>query len=311
MNAKASSLSFNKKDIISIDDLSKTEILHILTLAQQLKKQPSPSVLSGKIMASCFFEPSTRTRISFETAMLRLGGNVTGFATGDTSSAKKGESLQDTIKIMGQYADIIVIRHPLEGSARVASEATDIPIINGGDGANQHPTQTLLDLMTIRECQHKLQGLNIALAGDLKYGRTVHSLALASALFNIRLYFISPPALEMPDWICKILRSKRVKFSFHNSIEEVIPKADILYMTRLQKERFSDSLEFERTVSSYILKNSMLKNAKKNLRILHPLPRIDEIKNEMDETPYAYYFQQAQNGLYIRQALLGLVLGKL
>lgn len=300
---------FKSRSLISITDLSKEEILHILKRAEAFKKKTPVNLLQGTILASCFYEPSTRTRLSFETAALRLGANVIGFSDSTSTSAKKGESLQDAMKIIGKYADVIVLRHPQEGAARCASEATNRPIINAGDGANQHPTQTLLDLFTIKECQRKLNGIKIAIVGDLKYGRTVHSLALACGFFDMRLYLISPDQLTLPDAICQQMRKKGVKFSFHQSIEEVIDKVDILYMTRIQKERF-DPETYERVKDLYILKESMLEAAKKNLRILHPLPRVNEIHSEVDKTPHAYYFEQAENGLYVRQALLSLVLDK-
>ncbi|HSW86404.1 MAG TPA: aspartate carbamoyltransferase [Rhabdochlamydiaceae bacterium] len=300
---------FKHKGILSIFDLSEDEIEMILERAEEMKKEPSKDLLQGCILASCFFEPSTRTRLSFESAMLRLGGSVIGFSDSESTSSKKGESLQDSIKVIGQYADIIAIRHPREGAARLAQESTDIPVVNAGDGANQHPTQTLVDLFTIKECQGTLHSLHIAMVGDLKYGRTPHSLALACALFDARLYFISPEQLTVPDYILHELRKKGVKFSFHHSIEEVIPKIDILYMTRIQKERFEEG-EYERIKDQFVLKEPMLKNAKQNLKIFHPLPRINEIETAVDETPYAYYFQQAANGIYVRQAVLALLLNK-
>jgi len=303
--------TFKGRDIISISELTKPEILHILKIAGELKQKPQPKLLDGKIMASCFFEPSTRTRLSFETAMERLGGKVMGFADPGVTSAKKGESLYDAMKIIGQYADVIAMRHPIEGAARRASEATDKPILNGGDGANQHPTQTLLDLFTIKECQKKLEGLDIAIAGDLKFGRTTHSLAQALQHFNVRLYFVAPDSLQMPDYICNELKKKKVKFSLHHKIEDIINKVDILYMTRIQGERFPDPMEYERVKNVFILRAKMLAKAKANLRVMHPLPRVNEIATDVDTTKHAYYFEQAENGLYVRQALLGLVLGKL
>ncbi len=303
--------TFLNRDIISINELSKTDILHILKHAGELKKKPQPNLLTGKIMASCFFEPSTRTRLSFETAMERLGGKVMGFADGQVTSAKKGETTWDAMKIIGQYADVIAMRHPLEGSARRAAESTDKPVLNGGDGTNQHPTQTLLDLFTIRECQKKLAGLNIALVGDLKYGRTTHSLAQALAKFNARIYFVAPEVLQMPNYICEELKKEKIKFSFHDKIENVIDKVDILYMTRIQAERFADPTDYDRVKNIFVLTADMLKKVKPNMRIMHPLPRVNEIATEVDKTKHAYYFEQAENGLYTRQALLGLVLGKL
>jgi aspartate carbamoyltransferase catalytic subunit len=300
-----------KKDVISINDFSREDMLDILAVAENLKRNPQPSLLEGYVLGSCFFEPSTRTRLSFETAMSKLGGKVIGFADPNITSTKKGETLYDSIKIIGQYADVIAMRHPLEGAARRAAEATNKPILNGGDGANQHPTQTLLDLFTIRECQGKLDGLNVALVGDLKYGRTVHSLAQALSHFNARLFFVSPGSLEMPQYIYDEMRRKNITFSVHASFEEIINDVDIFYLTRIQQERFPDKMEYERIKNVYVLDASMLENAKPNLRVLHPLPRITELSEDVDNTPFAYYFQQAENGLYVRQALLGLVLGKL
>lgn len=302
---------FLGRDIISINELSKTDIMHILKHAGELKKKPQPKLLQNKIMASCFFEPSTRTRLSFETAMERLGGQVMGFADAKVSSAKKGETTWDAMKIIGQYADVIAMRHPLEGSARRAAESTDKPVLNGGDGTNQHPTQTLLDLFTIKECQKKLTGLSVALVGDLKYGRTTHSLAQALGKFGARLYFVAPDMLQMPDYICNELKKQKIKFSFHNKIENIINKVDILYMTRIQAERFADPLDYDMVKDVFILTTDMLEKAKPSMNIMHPLPRVNEIDINVDDTKHAYYFEQAENGLYARQALLGLVLGKL
>ncbi len=262
-------------------------------------------------MGSCFFEPSTRTRLSFETAMQRLGGRVVGFADAGVTSTKKGETVYDTTKMMSHYADVIVIRHYLEGAARRAAEATEKPVINCGDGANQHPTQTLLDLYTIQECQKKLTGLKIAMVGDLKYGRTVHSLAHALTHFDARLYFVAPEPLAMPAAICASLREAGIKFSCHEKIEDIIDEVDIVYMTRIQAERFPDPLEYEQLKDLYILHPRHLEKTKKNLKILHPLPRVNEIHTSIDTMTQAYYFEQAKNALYVRQALLGLVLGKI
>jgi aspartate carbamoyltransferase catalytic subunit len=291
-----------KRNLLSIQDLTREEILHLLSTAKELSERPEPNLLSGKLLGSCFFEPSTRTRISFEAAMHRLGGQVVGFADAGVSATAKGETLHDSMRIMGQYVDAIVVRHPLEGSAKVAAEATDVPVINAGDGANQHPTQTLLDLYAIQECQGRLDDLQIAMVGDLRYGRTVHSLAKACCHFNSRLYFVSPPRLEMPDPLCDELRQQGLRFSFHEDLEEVIDKVDILYMTRIQKERFKH--EGER--GPYDLP---LDRAKESMRILHPLPRCEELPVEVDDTPFAYYFEQAAGGLLVRQALLSFLLG--
>lgn len=303
--------SFSGKDIISINQLTKDGILHILKHARMLKQSPNKELLKGHVMASCFFEPSTRTRLSFETAMERLGGQVMGFADAGVTSAKKKESLYDSMKIIGQYADVIAMRHPLEGAARRAAEATDRPILNGGDGANQHPTQTLLDLFTILETQGTLENLHIAMVGDLKYGRTVHSLAQALKHFGTRLYFVAPESLKMPNYITKELETNGIVVTEHEHIEDVINTVDILYMTRIQAERFADQMEYEKIKNVYVLTADMLQGVKPNLRIMHPLPRVNEIHTNVDTTPHAYYFEQAENGLYVRQALLGLVLGKL
>ena len=296
------------RDLVSIEDLSKEEIELILKTAKDLHDHPRPDLLKGSLLANCFFEPSTRTRLSFEAAMLRLGGSVMGFSEASTTSNKKGESLTDTIRVVGSFADLVVLRHPLDGSARAAAVATDKPLINAGDGSNQHPTQTLLDLYTIRECQGKIEDLHIALAGDLKYSRTIHSLASALSHYPVRLYFIAPEGLSLPESISQELRRHGIKFSFHADLEEILPKVDIFYMTRLQKERFPDA---ERFANSCILKKSMLSHVKKNLKILHPLPRINEIETGVDEHPSAYYFEQAKNGVTVRMALLALLLGKL
>jgi aspartate carbamoyltransferase catalytic subunit len=298
-----------QRSLISISDLTKDEILLILKRAEEMKKKIPRELLKHKILASCFFEPSTRTRLSFEAAMIRLGGSVVGFDEAGLSSAKKGESLQDSMKVIGEYADLIVLRHPSEGAARAASEATTKPVINAGDGANQHPTQTLLDLFTIKECQKKLKGLNLAFVGDLKFGRTVHSLSVACTHFDMRLFFVSPEQLMLPDEISRFLKKQGIKFSFHRNMEEVLGKVDILYMTRLQKERLDPSI-YEKCKDTYILKEKMMKQAKKNLKILHPLPRVNEIELTIDKTPFAYYFQQSENGLYVRMALLSLILGE-
>lgn len=297
------------RDLVSITDLSKSEIEKILSTAVEFQNEPKPELLKGKILASCFFEPSTRTRLSFEAAMHRLGGSVIGFAEANVTSAKKSESLIDTMRVIGSYADIVVIRHPLEGSARLAADAIDKPVINAGDGANQHPTQTLIDLFTIRECQGKIEELHIALAGDLKYGRTVHSLCLALIHYPVRLYFIAPEGLALPEAITHELKKKGVKFSFHKTFDEVLPKVDILYMQRIQKERFPDA-GFD-ILNTCLLKKKHLEKVKPNFKILHALPRVDEIEESIDATSHAFYFQQAAFGVPIRMALLALLLGKL
>ncbi len=299
-----------QRHVISIADLTRHDLETVIATAQQLKREPRTDLLKDKVVASCFFEASTRTRLSFETAVQRLGGTVIGFDDGgNTSQAKKGETMADSVRIITSYVDAFVMRHPKDGAARLASENSSVPVINGGDGSNQHPSQTLLDLFTIHETQGKLDGLTLAFVGDLKYGRTVHSLAQALALFNCKFYFIAPEALAMPDYICEQLDAHGIEYQLAASIEEVVPELDILYMTRVQKERF-DETEFQHLKSKYKLDASMLEGAKPNLKVLHPLPRIDEIATDVDATPHAYYFQQAQNGVFARQALLALVLNE-
>lgn len=296
------------QDIISIKDLSLEQIQLILSTAAVIKNKRPTDLLKNKLVANCFFEPSTRTRLSFETATLRLSGNVIGFTSDEATSIKKGETLQDSMRIISDYADLIVIRHPYEGAARLAADVSNKPVINAGDGANQHPTQTLVDLFTIQECQQSLNGLSIALVGDLKYGRTIHSFAQACMLFDIRLFLVAPPSLAMPEETCDALKNAGVRFSFHQSLEEVIPKIDILYMTRIQQERFHQANSSYD--AAYVLTRSMLDKAKSNLKVLHPLPRINEIDASIDNMPQAYYFQQAANGVYVRQAILSLLLNE-
>lgn len=299
----------SKKDIISIRDLSLIEVNNILKLAKNFKKKTPKKNLTEKIIAHCFFEPSTRTRLSFETATLRLGGQVIGFSDSESTSIKKGEDLQDTIETISCYADLIVIRHPFEGAARLAAEISDKPVINAGDGANQHPTQALADLFTLQEAQGSLEGLSIGLVGDLKYGRTVHSLVQLCALFNMRLFLVSPALLSLPKVICDELKHKGIRFSFHVNLDDVISKIDILYMTRLQQERFTQS-ERQLFENQAILTLDKLKKVKTNLSILHPLPRGREMDKAIDETTYALYFKQVVNAVYIRQAILTLLLDK-
>lgn len=299
-----------QKHIISISDLSRADLELVVETASRLKAEPRHDLLRNKLVASCFFEASTRTRLSFETAVQRLGGAVIGFDdAGNTSLAKKGETLADSVRVITSYTDAFVIRHPQEGAARLAAEFSLVPVINAGDGSNQHPTQTLLDLFSIYETQGTLDGLKVAFVGDLKYGRTVHSLAQALSLFGARFYFISPEALAMPDYICEELEERGIAFSVHDSLEEVMPELDILYMTRVQKERFEET-EYKHIAAKFVLEEEQLASAKPNLKILHPLPRIDEIDIAVDATAHAYYFQQAGNGVYARQALLALVLNE-
>jgi len=294
----------NNNSLVSIFDYSKEEIMEVLKLASEFEKNPNQDLLKGQVVASLFFEPSTRTRLSFETAIQRLGGKIVGFSDAASSSVKKGESLKDTIMMVDNYCDLIVMRHPIEGSARYASEVAKIPVINAGDGANQHPTQTMLDLYTIYQTQGTLENLNITLVGDLKYGRTVHSLVMAMSMFNPTFHFIAPKELEMPKGYKLFLDEKGIKYEEHTELEGVIDDADILYMTRVQRERFADPVEYEKVKDVYILNNAMLDNTKDNLRILHPLPRVNEIAVDVDENPKAYYFQQALNGVFARQAII-------
>ena len=299
-----------KKHIISINDLTEEELELLLTTTAGLKKKSQPDLLKQKIITSCFFEASTRTRLSFETAIHRLGASVVGFSDSSyTSLSQKGETLSDTISVISTYADAIIIRHPKEGSARLAAEfSCGVPIINAGDGANQHPTQTLIDLFTIWETQNRLNDLSIEMIGDMKYGRTVHSLTQALAKFSGNsFFFIAPKALSMPSYILDMLDAQGIYWSQADSIEEVVPKIDILYMTRVQKERLDPS-EYANVKAQVLLHAAILDNARSNLKILHPLPRLEEISTDVDKTPYACYFQQAGNGVYARQALLALVL---
>lgn len=301
--------SLYQRDIISINELSLEQIQLILDTAHHIKQKTKIPNIQDKIIAHCFFEPSTRTRLSFEAAALKLGGKVIGFSSDEALSTKKGETLSDTMKVVSDYSDLIVIRHAREGAARLAAEVSDKPVINAGDGANQHPSQALVDLFTMQESQNKLNGLNIALVGDLKYGRTIHSLTQACMFFDVRLYLVAPEGLTLPESICDNLKKRGLRFSFHQSLEEVIPKIDILYLTRIQKERL-DEAEYQLVKNKYILKPDLLKNAKSNLKILHPLPRVDEIDIGVDKTPYAHYFTQAANGVFVRQALLTLLLNE-
>ena len=301
-----------QKHIISINDLSREDLELVLATAAKLKANPQPELLKHKVIASCFFEASTRTRLSFETSMHRLGASVVGFSdSANTSLGKKGETLADTISVISTYVDAIVMRHPQEGAARLATEFSGgVPVLNAGDGANQHPTQTLLDLFTIQETQGRLENLNVAMVGDLKYGRTVHSLLMAMRHFNPTFHFIAPDELRMPEEYKIYCREHNIKYVEHTDFtEEIIADADILYMTRVQRERFTDLMEYERVKNVYILRNKMLEHTRPNLRILHPLPRVNEIAYDVDDNPKAYYFQQAQNGLYAREAILCDVLG--
>lgn len=303
-------LKFEGRDIISIKDFSREEINYILGIASEMEHlaKKGSDMLQGKILATLFFEPSTRTRLSFETAIYKLGGKTIGFAEPSVSSVKKGESLADTIRVVENYCDVIVLRHPLEGAARFAAEYARIPVINAGSGAEEHPTQALLDLYTIKKETGCIDGLKVALIGDLRFGRTVHSLAYALSLYNVKLFLVSPPLLRMRREILEDIRD-RVKVFEANNVEEVIPEIDVLYVTRIQRERFPDPAEYEKVRGSYRIDLNTLKNAKESLIIMHPLPRVDEVSPEVDTTPFAKYFKQVWNGVVVRMALLSLVLG--
>ena len=294
-----------KKDLISITDFTKDEYLKIMKLAADFEANPNQELLKGKVIASLFFEPSTRTRLSFETAISRLGGRIIGFADPDSSSATKGETLHDTIKMVSNYADLIVMRHPLEGAARYAAEISPVPVINAGDGSNQHPTQTLLDMYSILKTQKRLDNLNIFMVGDLKYGRTVHSLLMAMSEFENPVFnIIAPQILEMPEEYKLFLRDKGIKYYEHKEFTDIVSAADIIYMTRVQKERFSDPIEYEQVKNVYILRNSMLEKTKPTVKVLHPLPRVNEIHTDVDTNEKAYYFEQARNGVFTREAII-------
>lgn len=298
------------KSLVSIDDISCDEIMSLLEDARYFEEHPNQKILDGRVVATLFFEPSTRTRLSFETAVNRLGGRVIGFSDAKSTSTSKGESLKDTIKMVSNYVDLIVMRHFLEGAARYATEVTDTPIINAGDGANQHPSQTMLDLYSIYKTQGRLNGLTITLVGDLKYGRTVHSLIMAMRYFNPTFRFVACDELRMPAEYKEFCTKNGIRFTEHTDFSApVIDTSDIIYMTRVQRERFTDIMEYERVKDLYSLHNSMLDNARPNLRILHPLPRVNEINPDVDDNPKAYYFEQARNGLYARQAIICRSLG--
>lgn len=293
--------------LISINDLDKEQIISILDNAEKIEKTKSD--FSGKIMASLFFEPSTRTRLSFESAFLRLGGKVVGFSDSKTTSGAKGESLKDTIMVTQNYADIIVMRHFMNGAAMDAAEVSKIPVINAGDGSNEHPTQALIDLYTIKKTQGSITNMKIALVGDLLYGRTVHSLAPALSLFGCEIFLVSPKSLRMPDNVKKTLEDRKIKFTETEKLDEIIPYADIVYMTRIQKERFESQSDFDKVKGIYSLRKESLKKAKDTMKILHPLPRIEEIPAEIDKTRFAGYFEQASYAVRVRQAVFLYCLG--
>lgn len=297
----------NLKDVISIRDFTRDEIDYVLRTAHTMEQYMNGTdILKGKILAALFFEPSTRTRLSFESAMKRLGGKVIGFSESASTSVAKGETLHDTIKMAEQYSDIIVIRHPHDGAARLAAEAASIPVINAGDGANQHPTQTLLDLYTIQKELKRIDGLTIGMMGDLKYGRTVHSLAYALTWYTVSLQVLSPAGLEMPLYIREFLHEKGIPVEEINGVEDL--DADVLYVTRIQKERFPDVEEYEKVKGSYSITVESLQYIKDAI-IMHPLPRVDEISPDLDKTPNAVYFRQAWNGVPVRMAVLASLLG--
>ena len=298
-----------KKSLISIRDFTKEEILHVLETAKEFEQNKEQKFLEGKVIASLFFEPSTRTRPSFETAINRLGAKVIGFSDATNTSQSKGETLKDTIKMVSNYVDMIVMRHPLEGSSRYASEVADVPVVNAGDGANQHPSQTLLDLYSILQTQGTLEGLTINMVGDLKYGRTTHSLIQAMSHFNPKFIFTSPDELKMPKEYKGFLDRRNIEYIETDSLDAHLNECDILYMTRVQQERFTDPMEYERVKDVYTLNASMLGSVRDNMKILHPLPRVTEIDQDVDDTPYAYYFKQAENGLYVRMAIISYLLG--
>jgi aspartate carbamoyltransferase catalytic subunit len=303
-------LQFEGRDIISIKDFSREEISYIFKIAKTMepKTEKGSEMLRGKILATLFFEASTRTRLSFESSMLKLGGSTIGFAEAEIASVKKGENLADTIRTVENYADVIALRHPLEGAARLAAEFSKVPIINGGSGAEEHPTQALLDLYTMQKEGGKIDGLKVAMVGDLRYGRTVHSLAYALSLYNVELYLVSPETLRMRREVLQTIK-ERIHVTERTSLEKIIPLVDVLYVTRIQKERFPDPAEYAKVKGSYRIDSESLSEAKKDLVILHPLPRVDEIAAEVDNMPYARYFQQVRNGIVVRMALLALILG--
>ena len=304
--------SFTGRSIVSIRDMTKDDLVKVVETAERVKEEGLTGFLSGKTVATLFFEPSTRTRLSFESAVFKSGGAVFGIADPKASSLSKGESFADSIRTISGYCDVMVIRHPVEGAARMASEFSRKPVINAGDGANQHPTQTFLDLFTIHEEFNTLSGLRIGMMGDLKYGRTVHSLTHALAVFGNRLTFVSPPTLRMPDNILKELDERDIDYRITESLEDSEDsELDVLYVTRIQKERFGDPQEYKKVAGTYRLTRDTLEMLGSGLRVMHPLPRVDEIAEEVDGMPNAIYFTQAHNGIPTRQALLGLVTGGL
>ena len=297
------------RSLVTLAGHSREKIEYLIRMAQEFERHPNRRLLAGKVVATLFFEPSTRTRLSFETAANRLGARVIGFADPKVTSGTKGETLKDTIMMVSSYADVIVMRHYLEGAALYASEVAPVPIVNAGDGANQHPSQTLLDLYSILQTQGTLEGLTINMVGDLKYGRTTHSLLQAMSHFNPKFIFTAPEELKMPKEYKDFLDRRGIEYIETSSLNEHLNDCDILYMTRVQQERFTDLMEYERVKDVYTLNASMLGNVRENMKILHPLPRVTEIAQDVDDTPYAYYFKQAENGLYVRMAIISYLLG--
>ncbi|MEG1554062.1 MAG: aspartate carbamoyltransferase [Rikenellaceae bacterium] len=297
------------KSLVSINDFSKEEILRIMDIAADFEANPQQQVLAGKVIASLFFEPSTRTRLSFESAINRLGGRVIGFSDTSNTSQTKGETFHDTISTISNYSDMIVMRHSVEGAARYATEVASVPIVNAGDGSNQHPSQTLLDLYSIKKTQGTLNDITVMMVGDLKYGRTVHSLIQALSHFNAKIILVSPEELDLPSEYIHFMKDKNMEYSETRDMMEHIKDVDIIYMTRVQRERFSDLMEYERVKDAYVLHRSMLEGTRENMKILHPLPRVNEISTDVDDTPQAYYFQQTRNGVYTRMAIISYLLG--
>lgn len=297
------------KNLISISDYSKQEYMEILNLAAEFESNPRQELLKEKVIASIFFEPSTRTRLSFESAASLLGAKIIGFSNPAATSQSKGESLHDTIKMVASYSDLIIMRHNKEGAARYAAEVSAVPVINAGDGANQHPTQCMLDLYSILKTQGTLDNLNITLVGDLKYGRTVHSLVQAMCNFNATFHLVSPVELKLPSSVKMHIKKAKLDYYQYTNIKDAVAVSDIIYMTRVQRERFSDPLEYEKVKDSCIIDASTLEGCQPNMRVLHPLPRVNEIAVDVDSTPHAYYFDQARNGVYVRQAIMAAVLG--
>ncbi|MDD2287653.1 MAG: aspartate carbamoyltransferase [Bacteroidales bacterium] len=297
------------KNLISISDYSKQEYMEILNLAAEFESNPRQELLKEKVIASIFFEPSTRTRLSFESAASLLGAKIIGFSNPAATSQSKGESLHDTIKMVASYSDLIIMRHNKEGAARYAAEVSAVPVINAGDGANQHPTQCMLDLYSILKTQGTLDNLNITLVGDLKYGRTVHSLVQAMCNFNATFHLVSPVELKLPSSVKMHIKKAKLDYYQYTNIKDAVAVSDIIYMTRVQRERFSDPLEYEKVKDLCIIDASTLEGCQPNMRVLHPLPRVNEIAVDVDSTPHAYYFDQARNGVYVRQALMAAILG--